>query len=245
MQALLVGLLLGAGGLAAFAARERETQLVRVTSTDASGAAVPGTSYPLYLELRQRSRTLEGLAAHFHGLAIDVAGNDGLEALTGALVSGNYFEVLGARASLGRAISRADEGADAPRVALLSDATWRRSFGADPEVLGTTVRINGHAFLVIGVMPAGFRGVADASPALWTTIDALAELSPTAAELEPLRRRGLWWLGMIGRLADRTTVPDVAAELEAIVTGLGDPTATLDPRPRVEPLDRATIVARR
>ena len=83
--------------------------------------------------------------------------------VTGTLVSGNYFEVLGVDMALGSPIAAADDqtpGSGGPRgvVGVLSHQSWTRRFSADPAVVGRTVRIDGHPVTVIGVAPASFRG---------------------------------------------------------------------------------------
>lgn len=234
LQSLLVVMLLGVGGLAAFVARRGDAGLVRVLATDASGARVAGASYPLYLEYRARATAFSALAAYFDSLAVVIEPDSGAEEVTGALVSGNYFEVLGARAALGRAIAGEDEERGA-RVVVLSDRVWQRSLLGDSAVIGRTLRLNGRAFTVVGVMPPQFRD-AGTGPGLWVPISAVGDVSATAAELEPLRRRGLWWLSMVGRLAPDASMDEARVQLETIASRL-DAGNGLDTRPRVVPLD--------
>jgi hypothetical protein len=73
------------------------------------------------------------------------------ERVEGALVSADFFHVLGARPLLGRVI---DPGPAGPRVAVLSESLWRRRFGADPGVVGRTLSLDGEPVQVVGVVPA-------------------------------------------------------------------------------------------
>jgi predicted permease len=75
-------------------------------------------------------------------------------------VSGNYFETLGVTAALGRAITTADDTPGAPRVVVLSDAGFRRHFGADRSVLGRKVHIDRESFTIVGILPPSFPGTA-------------------------------------------------------------------------------------
>jgi hypothetical protein len=233
LQSLLVAVLLGVGTLAALVTRSGDAGLVRVLATDDGGAPVAGASYPLYLEYRARATAFSELAAYFDSLAVVLEPDSGAEEVIGALVSGNYFEVLGARAALGRAIVGEDERLGA-RVVVLSNRAWQRSLLGDSSVIGRALRLNGRSFTVVGVMPPEFRD-AGGGPALWVPISAIGDLSPAAAELQPLRRRGLWWLSMVGRLAPDASMNDARAQLETIASRLAAGNA-LDPRPRVVPL---------
>ncbi len=118
-----------------------------------------------------------------------------------SLVSGNYFQVLGASALIGRTISPSDAAApgSAP-VAVLSYSFWRSYFASDPAVLGQTIEVNNVPFQVIGVMPKGFEGMAmDTEPvALWTPDTMQPAVLHMPSLLTP--DSGLVFLHMFGRL---------------------------------------------
>jgi predicted permease len=95
------------------------------------------------------------------------------------LVTGNFFDVTGVRASIGRVLTAADDvpsGGNA--VVVLSDKGWDRRFNRDPNVLGKTVLVNGAPFEIVGVMPAGFRGLAIGAPDVWAPLSQLAQFLP-------------------------------------------------------------------
>jgi len=79
------------------------------------------------------------------------------ERLKGLLVSANFFEMLGARARHGRTFSPAEETPGREKVAVVGEALWRRRWGADPGLVGRSIRLNGESYEVIGVMPDRFR----------------------------------------------------------------------------------------
>src|SRR5262245_9028883 len=115
-------------------------------------------SYPDYLDLRdQGAGVLEGLAATgITSVAVDT-GTETLHAWV-HLVTGNYFSLIGAEARLGRVLGEDDDLAGAGQALVLSHRFWMRASGGDPSVMGRTVRLNGHPYTVVGVMPESFVG---------------------------------------------------------------------------------------
>jgi predicted permease len=108
-----------------------------------------------FLDWRRDSRSFDGLAG-FSTTSLNLTGAGEPERLQAGVVSDNLFDLLGAQATLGRGFRRGEDEAG-PRVALLGDALWRRRFGAAPDVVGRTLRLNGEPHEIVGVMPAAFR----------------------------------------------------------------------------------------
>src|ERR1700756_4360987 len=115
-------------------------------------------SYPDYLDLRDRNRSFDGLAAYnIAEAALDTAGNP--STVWGYAVSGNYFDVLGIQPHLGRLIHASDEhGPNSAPYIVLSYDYWHSHFLDDRGVVGRIVRLNKHPFTVIGITPRGFNG---------------------------------------------------------------------------------------
>jgi putative ABC transport system permease protein len=115
-------------------------------------------SYPDYVYLRDHDTAFTGLAGSIVtrvGLGRDVHSRS----LFSEIVSGNYFQVLGVRARLGRTLLPSDEVVPGGHpVVVISDALWRRDFSADPGVVGTTIRLNNVPLTVVGVADAAFHG---------------------------------------------------------------------------------------
>jgi predicted permease len=115
-------------------------------------------SYPDYVDLRDRNRSFEGLAA----FDITSAGLDTGNSPTIAWVytaTGNYFDVLGIQPHLGRFFHGTDEhGPNSAPYIVLSHGYWQTRFGGDPGAVGRTVQVNKHPFTIIGVAPKEFRG---------------------------------------------------------------------------------------
>jgi predicted permease len=115
-------------------------------------------SYPDYLDLRDRNRSFDGLAAFgVTAVGLDVAGHP--TRAWADVVSGNYFDVLEIRPFLGRFFHASDErGPNSAPYIVLAYAYWHTRFDDDRGVVGRTVQINEHPFTVIGVAPPGFNG---------------------------------------------------------------------------------------
>ena len=115
-------------------------------------------SYPDYQYLRDHLHAFSGL---FGSSVVTANLGRGRSArqVWGELVTGNYFQILGVRAGLGRTLLPSDEIAPGRHpVVVLSDGLWRRDFGADPDIVGKTVEINNYPLTVVGVAESTFHG---------------------------------------------------------------------------------------
>jgi predicted permease len=168
-------------------------------------------SYPDYLDLRNRNRSFEGLAAY----NIAAAGLDSGEEASRAWfyqVSGNYFEVLGIQPYLGRLIQSSDEhGANSAPYIVLSYAYWHNHFQDNRAVVGRVVQLNKHPFTIIGVAPPEFRG---------TLLFFSPEFFVPIVQVDGpnfLGERGNRWIfETIGRLKAGVTPAQANADLNAI-----------------------------
>jgi hypothetical protein len=115
-------------------------------------------SYPNYVDLRDRNRSFDGLAAFtFAFVGLDTGENPSRAA--GYATSGNYFDVLRIQPYLGRFFHSSDEhGRNSAPYLVLSYAYWHSRFQDDRGVLGRVVRLNKNPFTIIGVAPPEFRG---------------------------------------------------------------------------------------
>jgi hypothetical protein len=184
-----------------------------------SGGRAP-ISDPDFEDLRAAQTSFGSMSASV-AILPSVATTTNAEVLTAEAVDGAYFATLAVGARPGRVIQPGDDAA-AARVAVLSDDLWRSRFGADPGVLGRTVRINGQSFEVVGVAAARYRGLFGRlrSTRLWIPLAAEPSLSPgppppTAAVLRERRR-----LLVLGRLAPGSTVERASAEVATLASRL-------------------------
>jgi hypothetical protein len=122
------------------------------------GRADPEWFSPPEFEEWRRSNTTFAAMASYSGWAPDLTGAGGdPEALSGVAVNWNMPAVLGVTPALGRSFVETDDDPNGERVVLLSDAFWRRRFGADTSILNTPITLNGEPWTVIGVLPPGFQ----------------------------------------------------------------------------------------
>jgi putative ABC transport system permease protein len=161
------------------------------------------TSWPEYMDWK-RQGVFSGLAA-FNPLGVNVTGDGGdPEQVPAAVVSADFFAVLGVAPELGRAFEAREERPGEDAVALLSHGFWQRRFGADPRVLGRTLRARGRTLTIVGVLPAGFDFPEEAQ--LWLP------LAPPPAQRE---QRDTLFLHTVARLRPGQ---DLAAAEAAMAT---------------------------
>lgn len=177
------------------------------------------SSFPNYLDARQRSTTLEGVYAYSRfpsAMSLGGAGTDaGSENVFGSLVTVNYFTVLGVVPAAGRLLSTADgEQASASPVAVLSHRFWTRRFNRDPAIVGRTVTLNRHPFVVVGVASEGFHGTGVRALDLWVPMNLAAAVSSPGTTVLTDRARG--WLLIGGRLKPGASLAQAAAEMDVI-----------------------------
>ncbi|HEY7286405.1 MAG TPA: ABC transporter permease [Vicinamibacterales bacterium] len=145
----------------------RTDALVAVFSRDRERPdAYRDFSYPLYVDLRDRSGVFDSLMAHTIGL-VGIREGETTRRAFAEIISSNYFATLGVKLAAGRPFSLEEErpGANAA-VVVASYAVWQRH-GLDPGFVGSTVRVNGTAFTIVGVAPGGLRTTPLVSPDWW------------------------------------------------------------------------------
>ena len=196
---------------------EQPERLVEVWGATRNNSAL-SLSYLDYLDYRDRNVVFSGLAAHqVQPLNLGRGGKP--ERVWGAVVSGNYFNVLGVKALIGRTfLPEEDRTPNSHPVAVIGYGLWQRDFGADPKVIGRTITLNEHDFTIIGVTPkefgSPFAGIAlDAwTPVMMKDYVALPHFS--------LTDRGSRWLMVMGRLKPGVTVVQAQANIAAIARQL-------------------------
>jgi predicted permease len=194
-------------------------RLVWIASVRGRSVRPGSVSYPDYLAYRDHAKTLSGVLA-YSGSSVSIAGTRPQRALAG-VVSGNYFDLLGIRAAIGRTFSpEEDTQLGAHPVAVLSDAFWRTHFAADRRVVNGTVTINGVSFKIIGVAPPGFIGVTNATNPehLWVPLAMHRVVMRGNTDL--LRAADAGWLRVVGRLRNDTTTAQAQSELHVLTRQL-------------------------
>jgi macrolide transport system ATP-binding/permease protein len=204
-------------------------RLVDVFTSDSGGSTPFSTSsYLDYLDLKAQNDVFEGMVGYspmFAALNLD---NRSRLAM-GEIVSGNYFQVLGVRAALGRTILPEDDAPGASRVVMVSNRYWTRELGLAADVIGRTVRIRGSAYTIVGVATAGFNGMVPVlSPELWIPVSASLDVEPLGMHdtvpsptgTTRLDRRADRWLFIRSRLKPGTTIDKARANLTLLMSRL-------------------------
>jgi putative ABC transport system permease protein len=195
----------------------------RATANPGRGDQLGTSSYPDYVDLRD-SAVLQGLAA-FATIGLALETNGVTERIDAEIVSGNYFDVLGVRAAVGRTFGSDDDRIGFPaRVVVLSHRIWRQRFGGDRNIVGRSISLNGSAYTVVGVAPREFAGVElGAVPEAWVPMAMQEEVRPASAALRQRLgsarldgARDVRWLSLVARLKNEATLAASAAALDTI-----------------------------
>lgn len=191
---------------------QKPEELVSVFTADPE-EAWGATSYADFMDLRNGVSAFRELIGYtVTRFQLDL---DGERApVLGERVSGNYFSGLGARLLLGRSFTPDEDVSGGARAAVLSEKLWRRSFAADPRIVGRNVRLNGESFTVVGVAPEGFRDtLAGLSVGVWVPI-------ATSSRPDDLHRRGHRDLLVLGRLRPGAKIADAEVQMQSLATQL-------------------------
>jgi putative ABC transport system permease protein len=175
------------------------------------------TSQPNFRDYRDGATLFAGMAAH-QGVGLNfVDGTGKPERINGEIVSGNYFDLLGVKAALGRTfLPEEDRTPGASPVVVLSQGFWKKSFGGDSQIIGKPIKLNGREFIVVGVAPAGFQGMnALGGPDLWVPMMMHREVM-TGFFLENFEERRALLFNIVGRLKPGVTHDQAKSELQTI-----------------------------
>src|SRR5262245_12114352 len=190
-----------------FADPDRLVLLFTTRTTPREGFVQSRWSRPLIDTLTASVTSYESLASYTPTLVGVSGGSDAPEQIDGEIVSLDYFRVLRVAPARGRTFTPAEDQ-PAP-VAILSDRLWRRRYGADPSIVGGTVRINDVGLTVVGIMPAGFSGLSDKSE-VWIP----RAMAPRLTYADYLTTPQLF-IAVVARLKDGVSLEHAYAELAA------------------------------
>jgi predicted permease len=175
-------------------------------------------TYDEFEQLRDRAEGFTALMASQSSLNTWQvrAGSHAWEEARGRLVSGEFFDVLGVRAALGRAFTSADDHAATPH-AVISDSYWRRRFGSRPDALGTTLTVREVPLTIVGVMPPGFIGESGGQqPDFWLPLQLQPIVQPGSDWLHDAPPDKLMWLHVFGRLKPGVTAARAEAQANSV-----------------------------
>jgi predicted permease len=200
-------------------------------------------SYPTYRDLRGESTQFSGILAHNLTMVGLGEGADARRTFA-AIVSANYFDVLGVKLIRGRAFTPAEEApGSATQVVIVSHLYWEKA-GFDPALLGSTIRVNERAYTVVGIAPEGFTGTMMLfGPELYFPLGLFDQLSNDfqGDAKRTLDHRDVYNLFLVGRLAPGVSSAAALAALGTYATNLEkaypveqkDQTFTVGPLPRL------------
>jgi predicted permease len=156
-----------------------------------------------YEDLRAGQQSFAMMSAYLNGSTINVSYKNNPQRYTGGYVTEDFFKIVGVSPIMGRDFTAEDNKPGSEKVTLLGHEIWLRDFGGDPKIVGQTVRINGRAATIIGVMPPNFKF--PVSEQLWV---------PLYNEFPPKARGDLTGIGpaIMGRLKPGVTLDQVNAE---------------------------------
>jgi len=177
-------------------------------------------SYPMYQQFVADNQTMTGLLACAPFGRVNVFVDGQSEIATAFISSGNYFQLLGVAARIGRTILPEDDRPTATPVAVISSKYWHSRFGTDPAIVGKAIKVNSVPVTIVGVIVPTFSGVQQpvANPpdiSLPLSLDPQLSTGPTTGPPR-LSQPTYWWLQVMGRLKPGVTPAQVQGNLEGV-----------------------------
>jgi macrolide transport system ATP-binding/permease protein len=215
-----------------------------VTSSGYGDQSLPYGAFEALKEAQALSGVVAFAGTGFGGRGLIVKLDGRSVAAGGELVSAGYFTTLGVTPALGRTFTHEDLLPGAPDPVVLSQTLWRREFGASPSILGRTVVINTVHATVIGVAPAGFKGLNPLEvPELWLPLKDYASIRPWGSfygsDASRLVSPDWWWCTVVGRLKPGVDLAQAQAETRTIFER--NCTSPLDAKRRPDMLPKLTL----
>lgn len=183
-------------------------------TSDPGNPGAQNLSYPNLYDLSKQSKAFQQIGGSTSA-PVNLKWNGQIREAQGELVTDNYFKMLGVTAAAGSLFEDANQGesSEIPPV-VLSHSLWKRSFDADPSIVGKTILINKSPFQVSGIMSASFRGLDRMDPSdLWLPMSSFRGVLERPAWL--LGRRALL-MAAIGRIQNNVSPKEAATEIKAI-----------------------------
>jgi putative ABC transport system permease protein len=180
-----------------------------------SGGEADWVAFPNFRDWRSGARVFQEMAAYRYAL-LTLTGTFGAESMLGLETTDRLFAVLRVPPLMGRTFLPGEDDPGRPRVAVLSHALWQRRFGADPQVVGRSVNVDGVSYSIVGVMPASFRfpnavpGEAAVPIDLWIPMRV-------SGDLEDRDSHNFW---SVARLADGATLAQARGAMATIAGNL-------------------------
>jgi putative ABC transport system permease protein len=189
------------------------SRLVQVAETIKDYPEPGAVSVINFLDWKKQNTSFEGLGAYYNTFVM-LNGDGEPERAREGIVSTNIIPMLGVKPMLGRVFASDEEVKGKQHVVLLSDHLWRNRYGADPNLVGRTILLEGVPYTVVGIMPAGFN-----FPAGPRVVDLWAPFVPPDQALDP-RSRGWHWISVIGLVKPGVSIERADQEMKQIARRL-------------------------
>ncbi|HEX8028707.1 MAG TPA: ABC transporter permease, partial [Vicinamibacterales bacterium] len=171
-----------------------------------------------FIDWRRETSAFASLAA-FDDFTATLTGGPEAQRIHAVSASGNFFDVLGVHAQIGRLMTAGDDRPEAPRVAVLTDALWHQQFGGRADALGKTMILNSIPHTIIGVLPRGFDMPMVAGAEVWMTGDrGIPRSFPFGGDITAMRDSHI--IAVVGRLAPDSSRHQAQAQLTSVMTAL-------------------------
>ena len=181
-----------------------------------SNTGANSVSYPMYQDFRDQNEVFQGMFCRY-GALFSLTNEGRTELVTGELVSGNYFPVLGVGAALGRVFTAQDDLIQGGHpLAVLSYGFWKTRFAGDPGVLGTRIVVDGYPLTIVGVSQAGFDGVEPGST-VQIRVPMMMKKEVIPGEFYSLNERRGRFVQAFGRLKPGMTIERAKAGLQPLL----------------------------
>ncbi len=196
-------------------------RLVRLYANWSNGLKYGSFSYPDYVDVRDRNDVFTGLAAS-RIMPCHLSAGDRNERVWGAVVSGNYFSVLGLKPAGGRFFEPEEDRTEGTHpVAVLSNGFWQRRFGSDPGIIGRTLLLNRVQFTIVGIAPEGFEGMeAGLAMDLWIPIMMTPRMGDERGTLDA--RGNHFITSTLGRLKPGVSIAQARTSVNALMAHLAE-----------------------
>ena len=195
-------------------------RLVDIYQNESNAGGMAANSYPAYRDMAAYTDVFASTTAVLVPLGVNYLHEGALRPATVEHTTATYLSVLGLRPSLGRWFDAADDTPGAAVMAVVGHEAWRRKFGADPSVIGRTIRIEGVPVTIVGVGPAGHRGTINIGLVtdFWLPISSLPALGAPPRALERRPEEAAFFVK--ARLRDGVTVAQAQAAMNILGTRL-------------------------
>jgi predicted permease len=182
--------------------------------TDPATGLTTRSSFPYqtFVRMRETRGACEDIAA-FGSIGLNVNADGSVDVANAQAVTGNYYDVIGVPAYLGRMINYSDDNSASSPVAVISHHYWQKRFSGRSDIIGKQINLNNIAFTIVGVAPPSFEGAMD----LGTSMDVAIPLgweTQVDRERSEFMGAGDWWLRIMGRLKPGATVEQARASLD-------------------------------